>query len=105
MFDTPLKGNLMKRLIAAVSLSALAVPALAEIGLPYDQNLVDRQLPQIEQQAEARSDRRQFAAAAGDTRSDVEIATREALATQAPNGSALATGPWADDYHFIAPAQ
>ncbi len=36
----------MKRTLVAVALSALAVPALAA-GLPYDQNLVDRALPQI----------------------------------------------------------
>ena len=48
MFDTPLKGKLMKRFIAAVSFSLLAAPALADVGLPYDQNLIDRQLPNIE---------------------------------------------------------
>ena len=102
MFDTPLKGKLMKRFIAAVSFSLLAAPALADVGLPYDQNLIDRQLPNIE----LRADRQQFAATAGDTRSDVEIANEEVKkADEAPNGSGLATGPWANDYHFIAPAQ
>jgi len=36
----------MKRTIAAVALAVLAMPALAT-GLPYDQNLVDRDLPNI----------------------------------------------------------
>ncbi|HEX2198226.1 MAG TPA: hypothetical protein VHG88_06350 [Burkholderiales bacterium] len=39
----------MKRLIAAVSLAALSVPAFAvEVTAPYDQNLVDRALPNIQ---------------------------------------------------------
>jgi hypothetical protein len=119
----------MKRLIAAVSFSLLAVPALAEIGLPYDQNLVDRQLPNIEfpaVEANVADERAPFdqltidralpnlqvertqvaeTASAGNTRSDAEISTDEAPAAQAPTGSGLATGPWANDYHFIAPAQ
>lgn len=41
----------MKRLITAVSFAVLALPALA--GAPYDQNEVDRALPQIEQNASA----------------------------------------------------
>jgi hypothetical protein len=41
----------MKRLITAVSFAVLAVPAFA--GDPYDQSLVDRALPQIEDNASA----------------------------------------------------
>ncbi len=92
----------MKRLITAVSFAVLAVPAAAA-GLPYDQNLVDRALPQIEQ-PELRSERQEFAAAAGNTRSDVEISADEEAANVS-KGSGLASGPWANDYHFIAPAQ
>jgi hypothetical protein len=105
----------MKRLITAVSFAVLAVPAAAA-GLPYDQNLVDRALPNIEAQAtDAQSSRfgapydqnlvdralpnideprAAFAAASGNTRSDVEIADEAATES-----------PWANDYHFIAPAQ
>jgi hypothetical protein len=44
----------MKRLIAAVSLAVLSVPALAvEVTAPYDQNLVDRALPNIQTSAPA----------------------------------------------------
>ncbi len=117
----------MKRHIVAVVITAFAAPALAlEIGAPYDQSQVDRQLPNIEfpvvapHVADARSpydqlavDRAvpnlpaqrsvQYAAAAGSTRSDVEISTDGAV--NLTNGSGLATGPWANDYHFIAPAQ
>lgn len=96
----------MKRLIAAVSFSLLAVPAFAQNGLPYDQNLVDRALPNIEFSAVETSvaDERSQVASAGNTRSDVEIAVTEQAASVS-NGSGLATGPWANDYHFIAPAQ
>jgi hypothetical protein len=105
----------MKRLISAVSLAVLAVPAIAadlpydqnrvdrappdvsvqaadthssRFGLPYDQNLVDRALPNIGER------RMTFAAASGGTRSDREIAA-----------DTDSESPWADDYHFIAPAQ
>ena len=38
----------MKRIIAAVSFAALAVPALAvEHGKPFEETELDRQLPQI----------------------------------------------------------
>lgn len=61
----------MKRLIAAVSFAVLSAPVFAvEIGAPYDQNLVDRALPNVQNPV-------------------VEGAT----------------GVWADDHSFIAPAQ
>ena len=117
----------MKRHIAAVAFAVLAVPALAESGAPYDQSLVDRQLPNIEfapVQAYAADERapydqvavdralpnlpaqtRQIAevSSGGNTRSDAEISTDEAA--RVSNGSGWASGPWANDYHFIAPAQ
>lgn len=39
----------MKRLIAAVSFAVLSAPVFAvEVGAPYDQNLVDRALPNVQ---------------------------------------------------------
>ena len=97
----------MKRHIVAIALAVLAAPALAlEVGAPYDQSQIDRQLPNIDfaPVAPSAADARpQFAAAAGSTRSDVEISTSQAV--NLTTGSGLATGPWANDYHFIAPAQ
>lgn len=91
----------MKRHLAALALALAAAPAFAvEVGAPYDQSLIDRQLPNIELRTVEQRD--QYAAAAGSTRSDVEISTVEAPAS---SGSGLASGPWANDYHFIAPAQ
>ena len=105
----------MKRLITAVSFAVLAVPAVAA-ELPYDQNLVDRALPNVSVQAtdtqssrfaapydqnlvdralpNIEERRTAFAASSGDTRSDAEIATE-----------ASTESPWANDHHFIAPAQ
>jgi hypothetical protein len=106
----------MKRFIAAVSFAVLAIPAFAG-GLPYDQNLVDRALPNLpEKVVRAESGttfgapfdqsltdralpnieprRTRVAEFKGDTRSDVEIAAEE-----------RAESVWANDYHFIAPAQ
>lgn len=74
----------MKRLIAAVSFAALSAPVFAvEVGAPYDQNLVDRALPNVQNPV-------------------VEEASGGA--TLAPS-SLWATGVWADDHSFIAPAQ
>jgi hypothetical protein len=119
----------MKRHIVAIALALAAAPALAlEVGAPYDQSMVDRQLPNIEFPAveayvaderapydqlaidralpNLQIERTQVADSAsyGSTRSDVEIASGEVV-RNANNGSGLATGPWANDYHFIAPAQ
>lgn len=42
----------MKRLLVAVSLAALAVPAFAvEISAPYEQSQVDRLLPNLPERA------------------------------------------------------
>jgi hypothetical protein len=74
----------MKRIIAAISFAVLAAPALAvETGAPYDQSLVDRALPNVQNPV-------------------VEEATGGS--TLAPS-SIWATGVWADDHSFIAPAQ
>jgi hypothetical protein len=90
----------MKRLIAAVSFSLLAAPALAEVGLPYDQLAIDRALPNLQVERTRVAE----AASIGSTRSDAEISAGEAVRS-ADNGSGWATGAWANDYHFIAPAQ
>ena len=92
----------MKRLIAAVSFAVLAVPAVAaESGKPFEQIDLDRALPQINLSA---APARQVAASSGSTRSDVEIAV-DAQAVTSTGNAGLATGPWANDHNFIAPAQ
>lgn len=93
----------MKRLIAAVSFAVLAVPAVAaESGKPFEQLDLDRALPQINTTEQAR----QIAASSGSTRSDVEIAVESQEVNVKSTGDAgLATGPWANDHNFIAPAQ
>jgi hypothetical protein len=65
----------MKRILVAVSLAVLALPALAvEVSAPYEQTQIDRQVPSLDGQASS-----------GSTRSQA--------------------GVWADDHNFIAPAQ
>jgi len=109
----------MKRLIAAIGLSAFAWSASAlEVGPPFEQLNLDRALPNIEfasvepYVADSRapfeqlvidralptlpSRNMQFAeSAAGGTRTDASSAT------EAP---APAESPWANDWNFIAPA-
>jgi len=78
----------MKRIATAVLLASLAVPALAiEIRAPYEQLNIDRQLPNVKEPVIDQS------AAAG---ASAERATGIHF-TQA-------TGPWANDWNFIAPA-
>lgn len=69
----------MKRFIAAACFAIFAAPAAAA-GLPYEQNVIDRMLPNVEEPA----------ASSGETRDAATDAKRES--------------PWANDWNFIAPA-
>ena len=74
----------MKRIIAAVSFAALAVPALAvEHGKPFEETELDRQLPQINVPAPA----------------DKRTADARSRTSRTAESS-----PWANDWNFIAPA-
>lgn len=78
----------MKRIATAVLLASLAVPAFAvEIGAPYEETNIERQLPEVRNPVIDQS------AAAG------------ASAAQVGSNFTEATGPWANDWNFIAPAQ
>ena len=70
----------MKRLIAAVSFAVFAAPVLAaNLGAPYEQTEFDRGLSaQIDNSASGSS---------------------------TATSSSSATGVWANDYNFVAPAQ
>lgn len=111
----------MKRLIAAVSFAALAVPAVAaENGKPFEQLDLDRALPQIDIPAVERSnvdvrslpyeqaqadralpsfgdDSVRVATLGSSTASDASMAS-DASATETTES------PWANDHNFIAPA-
>ena len=68
----------MKRLLVALSLAVLAVPAFAvETSAPYEQTQVDRILPNVTQKADR--------ASSGSTQKE-------------------GTNPWANDWNFIAPS-
>jgi hypothetical protein len=115
----------MKRITAA-AFAVLAVPAFAfaaGAGAPYDQNLVDRALPDVRDPVLAEP-----SASAGPTNTARDASlpydqnmidralpnVRDPVVADEPSASAgptnagssgWATGPWANDYHFIAPAQ
>lgn len=113
----------MKRLIAAVGLSAVALSASAlEVGPPFEQINLDRALPNIEfapvepYVAGSRAPFEQLAidralpnlpsrnvqfaeSAAGGTRSDASVG-----AEASAEAEARAESPWANDWNFIAPA-
>lgn len=77
----------MKRIIAAISFAALAVPAFAfaaEVSPPFEKTQFDRTLPNVQ--------------------NPVVNERASAGSTRAPS-SGWATGPWANDWNFIAPAQ
>jgi hypothetical protein len=80
----------MKRIIAAVSFAALAVPALtfaADASAPYEKTQFDRMLPSVENNVPAGQAADASAGTSGET------------------GESLATGAWAQDHNFISPAE
>src|ERR1044071_4756848 len=97
--------HIMKRLIAAVALSSVALSASAlEIGKPFEQVDLDRALPNIE-----------FAPVqayvAGRNAPYEDLAVDRTLPNVAGRAGEASTGStqssqsaWASDYNFIAPA-
>ena len=86
----------MKRLIAAISFAALAVPTFAfaaEVAPPFEKSQFDRTLPNVQNPVVTER------AGAGATSERASAGS-----TNAPS-SGWATGPWANDPNFIAPAQ
>jgi len=78
----------MKRIIAAVSFAALAVPAFAfaaDASAPYEKAQFDRTLPNVE----------------------AAVAAEQGASAGPSNAAAggLATGVWAQDHNFISPAE
>ena len=43
----------MKRLIVAVAIALSGAPAIADVGAPFEQNELDRALPQVSENASA----------------------------------------------------
>ena len=78
----------MKRFLAAVSLSLIALPGFAaETGKPFEDLDLARALPNVPERAA------HVSASSGQTHSQNNASAR----------FTWATGPWANDYHFIAP--
>ena len=71
----------MKRLIAAVSFAVFAAPVLAaNLGAPYEQTEFDRGL-------------------------SAQVADNSTSGSSTATSASSATGVWANDYNFVAPAQ
>ena len=104
----------MKRLITALSLSAVAFSASAlEIGKPYEQLDVDRALPNIEfapVQEYVATSRAPFEQLNIDRAlpnlpsHNVQYAERDTGTKSDAYGHVEASSPWANDWNFIAPA-
>ena len=79
----------MKRIIAAVSLAVLAAPVFAaEVSAPFEQNQLDRMLPEMEGQPV------RYAMSTDGVISDRSIASDRD-----------SNGVWANDHNFVAPPQ
>jgi hypothetical protein len=112
----------MKRIIAAVLLASLTVPALAaDIGAPFEQTQLDRTLPNVQDPVvtdSASSGPTLFGIKEGapyeQSRIDMAlpnvkdpvVSQRVQVAGPATSvSSPEATGVWAQDWNFIAPPQ
>ena len=102
----------MKRLVAAVSFAIFAAPAAAA-GLPYEQNVIDRMLPNIEESAASSGETHKAAPAAGlpyeqyvidRMLPNIEEPAASSGETRQAAVDASGESPWADDWNFIAPA-
>ena len=104
----------MKRLIAALSLSAVALSASAlEIGKPFEQLDLDRALPNIEfapVQEYVATSRAPFEQLNIDRAlpnlpsHNVQYAGRDTGTRSDAYGHVEVSSPWANDQNFIAPA-
>jgi hypothetical protein len=101
----------MKRFIVAVAFALSAAPALANVGAPFEQNELDRALPNVPESVSTyepiASDRMPFE----QTQLDRAIlGTPETVLLAAVGGMSYKSdeggeSPWASDHNFIAPAQ
>jgi hypothetical protein len=113
----------MKRIIAAALLASLTLPAFAvEIGAPFEQTQLDRQLPNVKDPVvadQASSGGTFFGLKAGAPYEQYRIDTalpnvKDPVVTPRTQvagphtgvyGSSEATGAFANDWNFIAPPQ
>ena len=107
----------MKKLLVALALALSAVPAFADNGAPYDQNEIDRMLPMLPERTVTETvpvsrDRMPFDQVEIDRALPVLAETPERVQLAQLGGGSYKSqaeesseSPWANDYHFIAPAQ
>ena len=90
----------MKRLVAAVTFSLLAASGFAaEPGKPFEDLDLARALPNLPEKAAAITVAQRSTASSGQTRAE------QPNARTAGSQFTWATGPWANDHNFIAPAK
>jgi hypothetical protein len=111
----------MKRIIAAVVLAALTVPAFAfETGAPFEQTQLDRQLPNVKDpvvsgassggtfyglKLDAPYEQYKIDTALPNVKDPVVEPRTQFAGPVTSYGSTEATGAFANDWNFIAPAQ
>lgn len=89
----------MKRVIAAVSFSLLAASGFAaEPGKPFEDLDLARALPNLPGKSAPAAVPQRPTAASGQTRAPQDDARADSARFT------WATGPWANDHHFIAPS-
>jgi hypothetical protein len=111
----------MKHLISVLSFAVLSGAAVADTTLPYDQLAIDRALPDIPAVKDVGVDYPFGGSAPHDPLAvdmalpDLDIEVRGPRTQVASSGmtrfeyelgyNTMDASPWANDYHFIAPAQ
>ena len=101
----------MKRFIIVVALALSSAPALADVGAPFEQNELDRALPNVPENATAyepiAAERMPFEQTQLDRgvigeQEKVQVAALGGMSYKSDDGG---ESPWANDHNFIAPAQ
>ena len=112
----------MKRIVTAALLAALTVPAFAvEIGAPFEQTQLDRQLPNVQDpvvtdsassggtlfglKVEAPYEQYKIDMALPNVKDPIVTPRTQVAGPVTELSSPEATGVWADDSNFIAPPQ
>ena len=111
----------MKHLISVLSFAVLSTTAVADTGLPHDPLAIDRALPDIPAVRDVGVDYPFSGSEPYDPLAvdmalpDVDIEVRDPRTQLASSGmtrfefelgyNTMDASPWANDYHFIAPAQ
>jgi hypothetical protein len=101
----------MKRFIVVVALALSSAPAFADVGAPFEQNELDRALPNVSENIPAyeptASDRMPFEQTELDRGilGEPDKVLVAALGGMSYGSDEEGDSPWTNDHNFIAPAQ